>query len=345
MLRRARMCSTTRHQSGRGMERMMAKRFGVSFSAWRTVIIAPVMFAISACGGGSTGSSVTSTPTPNPTPAPTPTPTVFTNWQSIPATGVLRLTGSTVEAPYTPPAPGALSSAGTFGTVAAGNLTADITYTSGAQTGVYVQGALTSINFTSSDGSIKVRLASSPNIVKYAASQSASTSLLMLDASAAGYSYMSYGAWAGNLNGTGYTNSFQGGSVTPSGSVPLTGSAIYTGNSVGYYSTQFGTVTEATSDVTLAANFGSRTLTYRSSNSQGGPNIFGTLSYSAGSSAFSGTLDARDPINNIGLFGLSGTANGNFYGPQGQEIAGTFVLHGTVGSITEYVGSFGAKRP
>ena len=159
---------------------------------------------------------------------------------------------------------------------------------------------------------------------------------------------MSYGAWTGATASTGYISSFHAGSVTPSGYVPTTGSATYTGTSTGYYSLVSGAVEAVTSDVTLTANFASRSIGYVASNAQGvgvlpGLNITGTLNYSAGSSNFSGTLST--PSGGYGTGDLSGTATGSFYGPAGQEVAGAFVLNWSGGTRAQYVGSFGGKRP
>ncbi|WP_407940327.1 transferrin-binding protein-like solute binding protein [Novosphingobium aerophilum] len=313
--------------------------------ALRMAFFVPVAFSLSACGGGGSGGGVNSTPAPAPTPTPTPTPTAFTNWQTTPSNGVLRLSGSTVEAPYTPSAvfPNAV---GSYGTPSVGNATADFTYSSGTPSGVSVSGALSSVNFTTSDGSTKVNLASSPSTIKYS-SPSGATTLLINNASVSGYSYMSFGAWAGSTSTAGYINSFHAGSATPAASVPTSGSATYSGTSAGYYSSQSGTVNPVTSDVTLTANFSTRSIIYVASNTQGtvsypGLNVTGTLSYASGSRTFSGTLTTPQ---GYGTGMLTGTASGSFYGPLGQEVAGAFVLNWSSGTVAQYVGSFGAKRP
>lgn len=305
-----------------------------------------VFSLLSACGGGSTsgGGSVQPIPAPPPPPPPAPPPTAFTNWQAAPANGVVRVSGSTVEAPSTNPTGSSIY--GTYGTVSAGDLTADITYTSSSQTGFAVRGGQSSVNFTNSDGSIKTRLAASPSIIKYA---SGTTTLYVADASVAGYSYMTYGAWGGATATGRLNNGFHGGSVTPSGSVPTTGSVTYTGTSVGYYSDLGGTrISESTGTVTLAADFGSRSLVFRSG--AGSQPMFGTLTYNAGSNMFSGRVVSEDPVFSSAerTFGWSGTLSGSFYGPAGQEVAGTFFMTSTFGTCSpgcQYVGAFGAKRP
>ncbi|WP_221738622.1 transferrin-binding protein-like solute binding protein [Sphingorhabdus wooponensis] len=148
---------------------------------------------------------------------------------------------------------------------------------------------------------------------------------------------MTYGAWGGKTATGGLSNGFHGGSVTPSGSVPTSGSVTYTGAAVGYYADEGGNrIREFTDRVTLAANFGSRSLLFSA------PGIVGTLTYSSGSSTFSG------PISSNTNFGWSGTATGSFYGPGAQEVAGTFFMRSIFGTCSpgcQFVGAFGAKRP
>ena len=62
-------------------------------------------------------------------------------------------------------------------------------------------------------------------------------------------------------------------------------------------------------------------------------NMTGTLTYAAGSNAFSGTVSAS---------GLSGQVKGQFYGPAATEIGGTFAVKGS--GVTTYAGAFGAKH-
>jgi hypothetical protein len=309
-------------------------------------------------GGGSTAPVVAVVPTPTPvvavaptpTPvvavAPTPTPTAFTNWQSKPSSGVLRLSGSTVEGTYNR-AYGDYPAVASYNITATGIVSVDNTYTSGTQTAVAVNGSLSSVHFTTGDGSTKINISASPNTTKYS-SPSGLTSLLIVDAPSAGYSYMSYGAWAG----TGHISGFHAGTVTAPGSVPTSGSTTYTGTSSGYYTAvNSAEVRAVTSDVTLTANYATRSISYAALNTQGAVqyptlNLTGTLTYNAGSGDFSGTLNTPQ---NYSTGNLSGTATGSFYGPAGQEVAGKFVLSTAVGAFTgptaQYIGSFGGRRP
>jgi hypothetical protein len=171
--------------------------------------------------------------------------------------------------------------------------------------------------------------------MKYA-SPSGATSLLVFDAITAGYSYLTFGAWNGASGNTGYKTGFHAGSLTPASAIPTTGTATYRGSSVGYLSGVNSGVTEVTSDITLTANFGTRSILYTT---VAGLSISGTLTYDAGTGFFRGTLSEPE-YQRLGI-GFFGPASGRFYGPGGQELAGSFVLSKP---LNQYVGAFGAKR-
>ena len=303
----------------------------------RVVIGSALVFSLlSACGGGSTsgGGSVQPIPAPSPPPPPPPPPppTTFTNWQSAPSNGVVRLVGETTEASHTK---NGLGQIGSFNTPTAGTVTADVTNSNNAPTGISLSATTASINFTNSDGSTRSRLAGNPNIIKYA-SPSGATSVLSFDAVSAGFSYLTFGSWNGVSGTTGYLAGFYAGSLTPAGAVPTTGTATYRGSSVGYLSGVNSAIIEVTSDITLTANFATRSILY---STVAGQSISGTLTYDAGTGYFRGTLSEPD-YQRFGV-GFVGPASGRFYGPGAQELAGSFVLSKP---LNQYVGAFGAKR-
>ena len=349
MLPRARTLRTTRHQSGEHGGMSMFSGLFSGRSALRKVrafqIAVPLALLVAGCGGedSSPPQAPPPAPTPTPTPSPTPTPTAFTNWQTLPTDGVLTLSGSTVEAAYVPSA--ISGTVGSYNTPGVGTAKVDITYTGGASTAVTVTGSQSSIAFRDGDGSTKTRPAASPNVITYA-SPSGDTSLLFVDAVSAGYSFMSYGAWTGQSSTTGFINSFRVGSLTNPQSVPSSGSAIYNGTSTGYYSSVNGSVRAVTADITITIDFGTRTVSYEARNSQGastlpGLNFSGQLAYSSSSRDFSGTFTTPQ---GFGTGVLSGPVTGSFYGPNGEEVSGAFVLNWSGGTVGQYVVSFGAKR-
>jgi hypothetical protein len=311
------------------------------------LVAVPLALSLCACGGDDTSGPPVSSPTPSPTPTPTPTPTpiAFTNWQTFPTNGVVRVTGGTVEAAYRNPTGSSIN--GTIGDIAAGNLTADFTYNSGGQTGISVRGALSTVTFSTSDGSTITRLAANPNIIKFS-SPAGSTTLLLADAPGAGYSFTTHGAWRGTTTSGGLINGFAGGSATLPAALPASGSVTYAGTAVGYNTNDGGVrISDNLANVSFVANFVSKTLRV---SSVGFPPMFGTLTFNPNSGLFTGTVGSVNPNNNGGseqVFGWSGTVSGKFYGPDAQEFAGTFFMTSNFGSCAPgclYIGAIGAKR-
>lgn len=229
----------------------------------------------------------------------------------------------------------------------AGEARLDITYNSGVATQVNLIGSQSSIVFNNNDGSSRARVSASPNTMRYT---NGSSSMLIIDSIAAGYSYISYGAWAGRTlfdppsPSSGSKNSFRVGSLASPNSLPTNGSATYVGTSTGYFSIDDNRVQAVTADIVLVVDYGTRSITYQARNSQEASaiaalDISGSLGFNSGSSDFFGTLTGTEAF--FGL--LTGSATGSFYGPSGQELSGTFVLS-VPNRLSQYVVSFGAKR-
>jgi hypothetical protein len=66
----------------------------------------------------------------------------------------------------------------------------------------------------------------------------------------------------------------------------------------------------------------------------GSLNMTGTLNYSPGSNQFSGAVSTAG--------GMTGTAQGRFFGPAAEEIGGTFSVTGP--GVQSYGGAFGGAR-
>jgi hypothetical protein len=64
----------------------------------------------------------------------------------------------------------------------------------------------------------------------------------------------------------------------------------------------------------------------------------GTLTYAAGTNAFSGVVTAAGAGS-----GLTGNAIGKFYGPTATEIGGTYAIKAGSG-LESLIGGFGGKR-
>ncbi len=160
-----------------------------------------------------------------------------------------------------------------------------------------------------------------------------------------GWSYQSFGVWS-NGNTVGQISAGSAGTITPGPSIPTSGTAVYSGIAAG----MFGNATQylyVTSNMLASTNFGTRNIAFSTTNSAasttvngtyvstGGLNLSGNLTYAPGVNSFSGT------VSSSGATVMTGTAGGQFYGPNAQEIGGVFVVkNGNIG----YIGGFGGKR-
>jgi len=150
-----------------------------------------------------------------------------------------------------------------------------------------------------------------------------------------------YGLWASGDNATaGRAGTFAFGNLTPMASVPTTGSATFNGTTTGVGGATGGsTVYALQGSAQIIANFATQSATTNltnlstqniSTNAVGAlPNLSGTSTISG--NAYSGPIAGTN---------LTGTINGNFYGPAALETAGVWQASG--GGNT-WIGSYGAK--
>jgi len=172
---------------------------------------------------------------------------------------------------------------------------------------------------------------------------------MLIPGSASGFDYTSYGVWqepvAGCLLSACFFNftadAFYFGSPTPSSGMPGAGQAIFNGTMLGYHSPVAGSVYRLSSDATLVADFGAKTVTGSFSDIStipllgsvglsGFDDILITATISGGS--LSGTV--------TGGAGGSGTIACDFFGPAASEVGGVFRMTGA----GDTVGAFAAKQ-
>lgn len=163
-----------------------------------------------------------------------------------------------------------------------------------------------------------------------------------------GWNYQSFGAWnRGDVRDGGYVQMHSFGAATPGNAVPTSGSATFTGKLGGFYVSPAGEGSIAAGKLSVNANFASRSLSFASSGTTltrdfstatAAPqlNLNGTLTYSPGADAFNGTL------TNAGGT-MSGTSNGQFYGPAAQELGGVFTVKSPT-TVETFAGAYGAIR-
>lgn len=146
--------------------------------------------------------------------------------------------------------------------------------------------------------------------------------------------YVLYGEWVrSTTNGTTSVNDtfIVGGSKTPTGSMPRTGSASYTTMYDGTFIDKNGAHALGGSGA-ITANFGSGSLGYTAT-VNGVP--AGSLAFS-GTGSISSKSSGFTTSNSNGAYTLS--QNGNFYGPTANEVGGLFHLSG--GSLGNGQGAF-----
>ena len=153
--------------------------------------------------------------------------------------------------------------------------------------------------------------------------------------------YAAYGLWAsGDTATVGRAGTFAFGNLTPTASVPATGSATFNGTSIGIGgATNGSTVYALQGNAQIVANFATQSVTTNLTNlgtQNISTNATGSLPNLTGTSTISGNAYAG-PIAGTGL---SGTINGNFYGPAATETAGVWQASGGGNS---WIGSYGAK--
>jgi hypothetical protein len=161
-----------------------------------------------------------------------------------------------------------------------------------------------------------------------------------------GYQYQTYGAWGawGNVGAGG--NAVSIGSLTPSSGIPSSGSAVFSGGTNGYLI--IGGYSYITSgNMTANVNFATQSVSFATNGTTAvgkvggtvtdasGSNLTGTMTYAAGKNLMTGSVTSAS--------GMSGSIIANFYGPNANEIGGTYGLTNAT-SGTSLVGGFGGKR-
>jgi hypothetical protein len=164
-------------------------------------------------------------------------------------------------------------------------------------------------------------------------------------------SFSSYGFWV-NVQSfdatTGETGALGGiafGNLTPASGMPTTGSASYSGRTVGA-AVDGTTQSLLAGTVNINANFGAMSVSGTfviNDVTSGIPTSFATLTMPAtaiapgAGGAYNGTLVGALPGGAV----TGSAVQGHFYGPQANETAGTWSAKN---SVTTAVGGFGAKR-
>ena len=296
---------------------------------------------LSACaGGGGGGGSSTAAVTTSP----------FTSWSAIrPNTNFQFNDAASTQFTYTAnPTTGIVSSITNNGISGSGGYVS-LTYGGSSD--------LTAIAITSRQGqnlfvsayagdTISTIAVGPVTSIVYGINKERTTEVVGINGPSFGWDYQTYGVWVtGEGTGSGTAGAVSAGNVTAVTGIPATGTAVFSGNALGVFG-----IVGAPAYLTAAAmsantNFGSRTIAFATSGtvassfngggafSAPGLNMSGNLTYGAGVNQFSGAVTASN--------GMSGSAVGKFYGPNANEIGGTYNLSGGGAFMG---GGFGGKR-
>lgn len=159
------------------------------------------------------------------------------------------------------------------------------------------------------------------------------------------FEYQTFGIWhtGAEPQTGGRIGAFSVGAATAAADVPSTGSATFVGRSQGVYVDGTGKMLHSDADSRLDVDFAGGAATFRTTGTlltgtdgsgvAAAPelDIAGTLSRSG--AGFSGAVSSA---------GMSGTAEGAFYGPGAAEAGGLFSLKGS--GTESHIGSFGGRR-
>jgi hypothetical protein len=306
---------------------------------------------LSGCGGGGSSSAPAS-----PDPTVNYTPQAFVNMDSIQNGTTVRFSGPSVQTDLTVNPGVAVTNLYNVGDT--GNSTVDVTYDfNGRIIKLDLNHSLgTNLVFEGSAGDAvadaSTVLGSEFEGILFATGDSGAKFGMAADGKNADidFNYQTFGVWEkGRGTTSGEVVATSVGVTTVN--VPASGSATFSGWTGGAFLDTAGEYDYLTaSELTAVADFSARSVSITSENTvmynmiaerlTTDPNagaaldFTGTLTYSANSNSLSGSMTTTG--------GPTGTMTASFYGPNAEEIGGTF--HGTGTGFELFTGSFGAKR-
>ena len=165
-----------------------------------------------------------------------------------------------------------------------------------------------------------------------------------------GFNYQTFGAWGDDDRGEGIISVGSFGNSTSVPTVPQPGTATYNGASLGVVEVA-GVTGFTSSDVKIETNFSD--VSFETTNTTfadgAGPipagdlNLTGTGSVAGDGLRITGDLSAVS--NPEPTINLDGRFRGRFFGPNAEEVGGTFFANDIEGeNDVKYLGAFGAKR-
>lgn len=272
----------------------------------------------------------------------------FVKWSDIDPPDTVTVDGLSLEVDYVAPAPDYTVTEITD-PVISNDSSASITY--GAD------GLITRISIKTPSGTVTWDEAAgdffaSMDLFVAALNADETGAALAIDPLKNGWEYQTFGVWA-TEDGTeaGTFGAISVGAPTAGSAIPTTGGATFTGRTLGTYVDAEGGGYLTTSALAVTADFMNRSLEFKSFNTETldsleypvaepGLDMTGTLTYSPGVNAFTGTLTAAGSAS---VSPMTGTSQGRFYGPNAEELGGVFAVKAAEG-VEGYAGAYGAAR-
>ncbi|MBD0764650.1 transferrin-binding protein-like solute binding protein [Neisseria sp. RH3002v2f] len=176
------------------------------------------------------------------------------------------------------------------------------------------------------------------------------TKIIIHDPAAAGWTYQTFASYVDPRKGTEVLRGFQSiGKETEYASIPEKGTATYKGISTAYLVSDGNADRQLSSNVKAIVDFGLKGVRFETSGSQINA-VSGDQRVSNAASEYDlkGTATWKDSNLFLGKVTsadgkMSGNLSGKFFGPNTEEIGGTYGLKNTDGSV-HFLGGYGAKR-
>lgn len=310
------------------------------------LVLAALATSLAACGGGSSGGSVT----PIPAPPPPPAPAQFSSFSSVQSGTSIGVQGVTREGDVRIDNTGAILQSGVATPVeGTGSITFSVN-NSREITSLAISGGQSSVTFNASNATAQSLYLNGKPVAVAVYNPTGSNQAIYGDPYVLGFNYQSFGVWGTGLvaGATGKFGAISVGARSSASAIPTGGTAVYRGYVGGVYTN--GAVARYAADATFNVDFSARSVALTTNNqtlTDVNTNvtmpttmlrITGTMNYGAGSNVFSGSLNATGQTS---LVPLTGTGSGTFYGPSANELGGTFFLRG---STTTLIGGFGGKQ-
>ncbi|WP_299424794.1 transferrin-binding protein-like solute binding protein [uncultured Shimia sp.] len=299
------------------------------FAQFPKAALLPILATtLSSCGGGSTS------------------PVPFTSTSELPADGTAELQGQAYTAAYTTNSADGTTTYGEPSDTQGSSLA--ITFKNGEQIAISGSAGNSKFDIDTRDGDEIYARENSTYYTTDADSRDDGDVAYLSQTNSNDLDHLVYGAWYDLDRSNPTTGAGHYGAATPKPDMPNSGSASYRGKGLGI-ANHDGIHSDTNFDVTVTTSDFS-TISVQSSNTTWTDGAYkkrsdGTyqLVHDASTLDFSGTgqIDGAGFNANLTSAAGSGTATGSFYGPNAEEVGGSFAISG---SGSTHIGAFGASR-